>query len=251
MRKIDFWVMIPVFLFCLFYITGCVMDFSVDETTKKMDTENVQPQSDTATSSSLSNNDNQIVIKEKWDCFYILDKPALYAMCETDIVIDDSDLLFRTNEKGQWILWCFYGDEWLINDVWNIYSINSVEDISSISVNFKNAKDKSGFLFTDNTIKSSVMAMMNDCTIISRETWCINHSLLAKEENDSKTVLYIDINLSSGLPLSLQLYPYADCLVQNGECIFQLPTGIGEELFNLLTNMSTSDFKENISNDKE
>lgn len=183
---------------------------------------------------------------ERWDCFTILGKPALFYYVG-DAYSNDYSLLIQKREDGNWYLSSFLGDEWEINEVCSIYSISENDDISSISLKFKNISSMDGWSISDTDIISEFLSVFKTSIVLSRETWGTENSLLEIEENDAKLVLLIDIFTSSGHNLSLQLYPYANCLTQNGDCIYALGDNSGEYLFNLFTGSTTEDFKHSIN----
>ncbi len=184
-----------------------------------------------------------IAINERWLDITVFDKPTSFIYVGEDYSDIDSPYLLQKREDGCWLLWCFLGDDWTIDEVYKVCSIADTDDIEAISIKFKNISSMDERVISDNEIKSEFLSVLNSCVVMSAETWAKDNSLHSKEENDGKAVLYVDILLSSGYSLSLQLYPYADCLFQNGECVFDLGESGGEYLFKLFTGSSTEEFK--------
>lgn len=183
----------------------------------------------------------------KLDIFPLMNKQALYFLLSaeqaSDLGISENDMLYQTDESGAWMIWSFIGDDWTMEEVRQVYGISSASDIVQISTKEKNTSRKVTGAVTDTDIISDVFEIISQADVISRRTWGTNHSLASREENDIETVLFIDILTTDSAVFSLQLYPHADCLVQNGETFYQLEFGMGEELFTLLKGCGTADFK--------
>lgn len=191
----------------------------------------------------------------KLQVFSLMDKQALYFPLtdeQTDSITDlSNELLYRAEDDEMWMLFSFLGDEWTMAEVWQVYGIQSASDIVQISTTEKNTPRKETRAVLEPDIISEIYDIIDTADVLSRETWGIENSLRERDENDSDTVLFLNILTADSNVISLQLYPYANFLWQNGETYYQLGDGMGEKLFALLKGCGTAEFKAEVELDNE
>lgn len=239
-------VLIVILIFSVIF-SGCrrapvIQDSSTDVSSRSSDADSDVIFKETAAENDTENIDI-IDVSEKWEIFTVSGKPASYIYTNDYNPSDACDFI-QVNDNGVWLLWCFLGDDWNIDDVYDICGIKDASSIESVMIRYKNVSSLDAFTLNDEKVFASLIDTLNSCSVLSIETWGQNHTLQNKNKNASKLVLYVDIHTLAGYTLNLQLYPLADCLVQNGECFFMLNDSDGEKLFRLFTGMSCDEFIE-------
>ena len=187
------------------------------------------------TESAVDSDIDPIILNRK--DFDLFDKEAIYTYYSEGNVSDGNDLIYRYYNGDTYILDTFLGSGWTIDEVLQVYNINSASDITSISA-WEGKNSGQPDMVVDNQEKiSEFYDMLSNCTVYSNIEYTASEVDMSEIDLLMESYyLMLDINTIDGYTWRLRFEPYRDLL--RNDTFFQLSDGEGYRLFECFNGFS-------------